>query len=301
MPTVGNPERRVAEGEHRTSPTWARQSGEIDFLNSETGQPPATNYPLGVTQGLASYLQSPAIAEDYDDYFAYNKLFDFDVQIVHQLLDATDHEHELVVDLGCGTGRLLLSVAERGFDCLAVDLSPHMLAVVRAKAEATGLPVQYLRANLVELDCLADGCCGLAVCLFSTLGMISKRRNRVQCLRHIRRILRPGGRFVLHVHNYWYSLHDKGGPWWFVRNLAHSLVLGDVERGDKFFVYRGVPDMYLHVFRGHELRVALRETGFCIRDWIPLSASRDERLRWPLLFGDFRANGWIVVCDVGSQ
>jgi ubiquinone/menaquinone biosynthesis C-methylase UbiE len=49
-----------------------------------------------------------------------------------------------VLDVGCGTGRLLLDYLEQGIDVDGVDSSPEMLQLCRQKAEAMGLaPVLY--------------------------------------------------------------------------------------------------------------------------------------------------------------
>jgi ubiquinone/menaquinone biosynthesis C-methylase UbiE len=52
-----------------------------------------------------------------------------------------------VLDVGCGTGRLLLDFMEQGMDIDGVDNSPEMLELCRAKAEKLGLrPNLYLQA-----------------------------------------------------------------------------------------------------------------------------------------------------------
>src|SRR5438552_17766610 len=43
------------------------------------------------------------------------------------------------LDVGCGTGRLLLDYLEQGIDVDGVDDSPDMLAICREKAEKLGL------------------------------------------------------------------------------------------------------------------------------------------------------------------
>ena len=70
-----------------------------------------------------------------------------------------------------------------------------------------------------------------------------------------------------------------------------------MEAGDKFFDYRGIPKMYLHVFRRGEIRSDLRRAGFRIREMIPLDVRRTRGLRWPWLFHRLRANGWVIVCE----
>ena len=46
---------------------------------------------------------------------------------------------EPVLDVGCGTGRLLLEFLALGIDIDGVEISPEMLAILRAKADAAGV------------------------------------------------------------------------------------------------------------------------------------------------------------------
>jgi SAM-dependent methyltransferase len=239
------------------------------------------------------YVNAEHIARDYDDYFAFNRLFDFDEEILRRYFARPG----LVVDLGCGTGRALVPLVRAGHRGLAVDLSMEMLSVVGEKAEDEALPIHRVLANLVELDCLAEAIADYAICLFSTLGMIRGSENRRRAIEHVRRILRPGGVFVLHVHNFWYNLFDPGGPWWVLKSVAAAPFRNEFEIGDKFFDYRGIPQMYLHVFRRRELLTLLKGAGFRIRELIALDYRRTARLQRPWLMGNIRANGWIVVCD----
>lgn len=259
--------------------------------------PPQWRLPAGISRGLWDYVHADHIADDYDAYFSHNRLFEFDEQIVLRHVKARELQDGVAADLGCGTGRAIVALARHGMQGLAIDLSRAMLAIVRKKAIQAGLPIACVQANLVELDCLDDQTVDVAVSLFSTLGMIRGRDNRQRALQHTRRILRPGGVFVLHVHNYWYNLRDPGGPWWLLKNLLRAAVVRDIEAGDKFFDYRGVPNMFLHVFTPGELRRALRQAGFRIVETIPLEIQRHRALRWPWWFGRLRANGWIIVCE----
>ncbi len=254
---------------------------------------PNWQLPAGVSRATWDYVHHPSIADDYDDYFAFNSLFEHDERVLAQNFQPPG----LVADLGCGTGRALISLVRAGHRGLAVDLSAHMLRIVCEKAALENLPIQCVQANLVELDCLATDSVDHAMCLFSTLGMIRGRVNRRRALGHFRRILKPGGRFVLHVHNYWYNLHDPLGPFWLIKNLLTAPFSREVEVGDKWFPYRGLPSMFLHVFRWRELAADLRFAGFKILKRIPLDTPRREALRHPWFFEGLRTNGWIVVCD----
>lgn len=262
-------------------------------------QIPEWQLPPGVTRGMWEYAHNDMVADDYDEYFAFNKLFDFDEQVIaRHFHNDVEGEAKLVADLGCGTGRALVPLARRGFRGLAVDLSERMLEIVRTKADEEDLDIECVQANLVELDAeIDDESVDYAICLFSTLGMIRKSENRQKALQHVHRILRPSGKFVLHVHNYWYNLYDPGGPWWLLKNLCQSMFSRDIERGDKFFSYRGVANMFLHVFTRWELTSALKRAGFKICEIVPIDVSRMKSLRCPWLLGRLRANGWIVVCQ----
>jgi SAM-dependent methyltransferase len=241
---------------------------------------------------LWDYAHAPHIADDYDRYFAQNSLFEFDESVLSRHFTRPGR----LVDLGCGTGRLLVPFARRGFRGLAVDLSAEMLRVVGEKAAAERLPIDRLLTNMVDLDCLADASADYCICMFSTLGMIRGGQIRLRSLRHVRRILRPGGKFVLHVHNRWYNLFDPQGRQWLLQNLAASVLGRDQEPGDKFFDYRGIPGMYLHLFTRRELKRLLRDAGFSILEFIALDTQRRHAMRYPWWLGRLRANGWIVVC-----
>jgi ubiquinone/menaquinone biosynthesis C-methylase UbiE len=254
---------------------------------------PAWQLPPGTTRGLWDYVQAPHIAEDYDDYFAYNTLFDFDLSVLRRHFTRPG----TLIDLGCGTGRLLLPFARQGFHCVGVDLSAHMLRVVERKATAAGASVDRLLANMTELDCLADGSADYAICMFSTLGMIRGRENRQRVLDHARRIVKPGGRFVLHVHNVWHYLVDRLARRWLCGHLWDVILRRRAELGDRFFDYRGVPNMFLHVFSRRELTGALKQAGLRIVELIHLDPQRRNALRRPWLLGSVRANGWIAVCE----
>lgn len=253
---------------------------------------PDWSLPRGVNRSLWEYAHAEHIATEYDDYFAENRLFQFDEAALLARLTRPGR----LVDLGCGSGRLSLAFARRGFDTLAVDLSRPMLKVVAEKARREGLKIDLLQANLVQLDGIADRSADYCICMFSTLGMICGRENREQALAQVRRILKPDGLFVAHVHNRWYHLHDPQGRFWLATGWLRRWWHGELEAGDKVFEYRRIPRMRLHTFTRCEFAGALRKVGFSIREWLPLDAGRQSELSRPWFFESIRANGWIAVC-----
>lgn len=59
---------------------------------------------------------------------------------------------ERVLDMACGTGRHSHELARRGFDVVGVDISPDLLAIADADAEAESLSASFLAADLRQLD-----------------------------------------------------------------------------------------------------------------------------------------------------
>lgn len=178
--------------------------------------PPNWQFPPGVTRGLWDYLHDPDIARGYDASLADASLFTADLAVARRHFVAPGR----LIDLGCGTGRLLLDFAGRGFSVLGVDLSEGMLHVAAEKAARAGVAVSLLKANLVELDALAESRFDYAACLFSTLGMIDGPAQRRRMIGHVHRLLKPGGAFLLHVHNRWFHFWDKEGRKWLMADMA---------------------------------------------------------------------------------
>ncbi|MCP4194644.1 MAG: class I SAM-dependent methyltransferase [Planctomycetaceae bacterium] len=247
--------------------------------------------PPGVSRGVWDYTQADHIATDYDRYFADHQLMELDLQIARQFIGLNRH----VIDLGCGTGRALLPLVAEGRTGVAVDLSEQMLRVLQQKAAEDNLKIDGVRANLVDLSCFCDESVDDAICLFSTLGMIDSDNCRQACLNHVNRILRPGGVFILHVHNLWFNLFDPRGPGWLLRNLIRSRGQVHRGRGDRQYDYRGIRNFFLHVFTRFELKSLLQKAGFEVEQWNLIGAASQGRLRRPWLLPSLRARGWIVV------
>ncbi|MCC9640918.1 class I SAM-dependent methyltransferase [Rhodopirellula sp. JC740] len=248
--------------------------------------------PAGVSAGTWRYVHQGSIAHHYDDFVANTPLCELDQKILREVFESIDlpptgdgqsssggdessekvfsANDDWILDLGCGTGRAASELASMGRNVLAIDLSQAMLGYVRERAtvaaeqntSTTAGKIVPLRANLVELDCLADNSAAGAVCLFSTLGMIQERENRRAVLRHASRIVRPGGKLLLHVHNRYASLAQAGGKMLLLKSWLKSLISQDHEFGDATYPYRGLPDMFLHRYSRRELQTDLGKSGW---------------------------------------
>ena len=107
-----------------------------------------------------------------------------------------------VLELGCGSGRVLLPCAEalgEGAPVAGVDRSPAMLALARAKAAAAGLAG---RVELVEAD-LRGARLGrrfpLVTIPFRTMFLLATDADWLAALATVHSHLAPGGRLALDV------------------------------------------------------------------------------------------------------
>jgi SAM-dependent methyltransferase len=98
-----------------------------------------------------------------------------------------------MLDVGCGAGHLSLALAPFFERALATDLSPSMLAAVKATAAQRRLPqIQVQQANAQALP-FADGTFDLVCSRYSA----HHWRDPPAALREMRRVARPGGTLLM--------------------------------------------------------------------------------------------------------
>lgn len=140
-----------------------------------------------------------------------------------------------VLDIACGTGTLLEEIARRrrGADApiAGVDLSPGMLAQARRKLTPRAIVVAGDAARLP----FRAGAFEVAV----SASALHHWRDPGAVLREARRVLQPGGRFVV---------TDWCGDRWVERIRAA--------------LHRRHDHAHLRVYRSSELAALLAETGF---------------------------------------
>jgi SAM-dependent methyltransferase len=99
-----------------------------------------------------------------------------------------------VLELGSGTGRVSLHLARRGHEVWAVDVEPELVAATASRAQAEGLPVRALQADIRDLR--LDRGFGLAIAPMHVIQMLGGADVRAGILRGVAAHLEPGGRFA---------------------------------------------------------------------------------------------------------
>jgi SAM-dependent methyltransferase len=141
------------------------------------------------------------IARLYDAF-----VFEEDLPFYLELAQAQGRR---VLEVACGSGRVMVPLVREGFDVVGIDASPHMLALAREKLDARS---SADRGNW-ELVCgdmrqfeLGRRDFDLAIVAVKSFAYLSERDEQLSCLSAIHAHLRPGGALCIDL------LHPRP-PW----------------------------------------------------------------------------------------
>jgi SAM-dependent methyltransferase len=146
-----------------------------------------------------------------------------------------------VLELACGTGRLLAPLAQAGFSVTGVDSSGPMLERARARLSRFGLDASLVQQPLESLQ-LEQRFPTILLGLDS-FGLLTRRAEQLAALRAARIHATYAGHFVLDVANG--NLRGSNEP---AEEILHDLTLPDPETGrpiTKFILRRPRPSEQL--------------------------------------------------------
>ena len=103
-----------------------------------------------------------------------------------------------VLELGCGTGRVTIPVAQAGVQITGLDSSPAMLSRARAKARKLGLAKEVLRFQLGDMrDFRLSRKFPLVTIPFRSFQLLLSVADQRQALENIKRHLTSEGRLII--------------------------------------------------------------------------------------------------------
>lgn len=111
----------------------------------------------------------------------------------------------LVLELGCGTGKMTRLLAEAGYDMIGVDFSQEMLQIAREKeyqrtenkigsAEEETTDILYLHQDMREFELY--GTVNAVVCICDSLNYILDEEELLTVFKLVNNYLDPGGVFI---------------------------------------------------------------------------------------------------------
>ncbi len=173
-----------------------------------------------------------------NDLRRYN-LFGWDYEYINPLTDReiawyVKHAKEAggpVLELACGSGRLLIHLAEIGFECDGIDICDEMLTISRKRISVTR-PEVKARIRLHKLDMTdfqLDRTYGLAIIADNSLRDLTTIDKQLACVSGAYDHLRPGGRLLVTLRRF-----DPVGPTNGRRETNWSKAIIHPETGEKF-------------------------------------------------------------------
>jgi SAM-dependent methyltransferase len=150
-----------------------------------------------VPQSRPYYAERGLSARYYDLVTANDGTLEGDVELYAGLAPPGG----TVLELGAGTGRVAIALAERGLSVEGVDLAPAMLAQAEAKRASLPAPVaERIRFRMGDMAALALGrLFDVVICPFFGLAHLPAGSAWKNTFSVMARHLKPGGRCAVHL------------------------------------------------------------------------------------------------------
>jgi 2-polyprenyl-3-methyl-5-hydroxy-6-metoxy-1,4-benzoquinol methylase len=104
-----------------------------------------------------------------------------------------------VLDLACGRGRIAIPLARRGCRVTGIDLSPRSLKLARRDADAAGVELKLIQADMRELAAVETF--DVVLNLFSSFGYFADATDDDGVVAAVARALVPDGAFFIDTVN----------------------------------------------------------------------------------------------------
>jgi SAM-dependent methyltransferase len=197
-------------------------------------------------------------------------------------------EQPHVLELGCGTGRLLVPLLDAGARVVGLDSAAGMLEVARSRLALYGERVRLVDADMCDFS--LDDRFDLAVIGLNTFMHLITQKDQVACLEAIHRHLRPAGLLLLDLANPHSVVQEtplgvvqhrftRPAPLdptatvtlWssttmsMAEQLTQTMLFFDEVSGAGGPVQRTTAEVLLRLIYRYELELLLARTGFAVR------------------------------------
>lgn len=144
------------------------------------------------------------IAEYYDYIFPFNRE---QIKFVKGSLIEPYHNKK-ILDIGCGTGDLVLALLKEGFDVTGIDSDQAMIQ--KAANKTTDNPVVFTQMDMKDMTGHFNPSSFDAVlCFGNTLVHLAGMQEIEKVCKEVKRILKPNGKFLIQILNYDYIVDNK--------------------------------------------------------------------------------------------
>jgi SAM-dependent methyltransferase len=150
-----------------------------------------------LTQG--DYYFDPRVAARYDRVTRALPVVTDDIAFYVDLARDAAEQRLPVLELGCGTGRVTIPVAQTGAPTTGLDNAAPMLEVARRKALEAGVDVRWVEGDMASFS--FEERFGLVIIPFRSFTLLLTAEAQKACLTCIREHLVDGGRLALNFFN----------------------------------------------------------------------------------------------------
>lgn len=105
-----------------------------------------------------------------------------------------------VIDLGCGAGRVGITLKDSGYEVTGLDLVWPMIRTARDLYAENNLPLRLLQSDIRSIPCANDQY-DVALIFIAALQHIPSREARREVMAEVARIVRSGGVLILALDN----------------------------------------------------------------------------------------------------
>jgi SAM-dependent methyltransferase len=142
----------------------------------------------------------------YDTPLYYDIIYDADTRKEADLLEhvfrkfATAGKTRRVLEPACGSGRLVIEMARRGWSASGFDGSAKMLGFAKERLTKAGLKARLWEDWMQSFEVPAGASYDLAHCFINTFRYLLTEKDARAFFQRVTAALRPGGVFVLGLH-----------------------------------------------------------------------------------------------------
>jgi len=219
---------------------------------------------IPVEPGRKDFPLQDYYSKIYPKYDLVNRIFTFGQDVKWRkkaVRECLQDRPGRILDVCTGTGDLVIDIAGQtrpGTELHGYDFSAEMLGIARQKAEKKNADISFEEGNVAAMP-YEDGFFDAAGISFGIRNLVYENSNAGKHLEEIRRVIRPGGRFVVLE-----SSKPVNRLWRVFNNLYLQWILpwlGGLISGN-FKAYRYLASSSKNYYSVDEMALILENAGF---------------------------------------
>ena len=150
---------------------------------------------------MSSYT---SLAEFYDE-LTENVSYKDRADYFDNLINKHSNGGKILLDLGCGTGRMCDEMSKRGYDVIGADLSVDMLSIAR---QNTSADILYICQDMCELELFNP--CDIVISTLDTINHLVEKEDVQKCFDAVYENLNDDGIFIFDMNTLYKHEHIMG-------------------------------------------------------------------------------------------